>query len=71
MVINRAFAVGVLKDDFLGALVESDFVRREGLFLGMVEALVGVVLPVRPGRHFPRVRRRLASKFSNTRKRCF
>jgi uncharacterized membrane protein (DUF441 family) len=55
----------------LEALVEPDFVRREGLFLGMVEVLVGVVLPVRSGRYFPCVWRRLASKFSNMCKRCF
>jgi hypothetical protein len=71
MVINRGFAVGVLKDEFLLALLEPDFGLRQKLFLGMVEGLLGEVLPVRLGRHFSRVRGCLVGKFSNTRKRCY
>lgn len=71
MVVNRGFAVGVLKDELLGVLLERDNVVKCVRFLAMVEALRGQVLPVRSGRSFPRNKGLFAGKYCNTRKRCY
>jgi len=71
MVVNRGFAVGGLKDEFVGVLLEQDKVRKRERFLAMIEAIRGQVLPVRPDRHFPRNKGFFAGKYSNNRKRYY
>jgi hypothetical protein len=71
MVINRAYAVGVMKDEFIRALLESDIDKRTAMFTGMVNEIQKQVLPVRPGRHFNRNKSLLSGKYSNTHKRCY
>jgi hypothetical protein len=55
----------------VGVLLEQDSVKKRMRFLAMVEALRGQVLPVRPGRSFPRNKGLFADKYCNTRKRCY
>lgn len=71
MVVNRGFAVGVLKDDLIGVLLESDLGRKWERFFVMIEALRWEVLPVRPDRSFVRRKGRFAGKYCSTRKRCY
>jgi hypothetical protein len=71
MVVNRGFAVGFLKDEFVGILLESDNVGKRMRFLAMIDALRREVLPVRPDRHFPRNKGLFSGKYCNTRKRCY
>jgi hypothetical protein len=71
MAINRAYAVGVMKDELIKALLEPDEGRKEYLFMQMVDDIQRHVLPVRPGRHFPRHKGNFAGKYSNTHKRCY
>ena len=71
MVVNRGFAVGVLKDDLIGVLLESDLGRKWERFFVMIEALRWEVLPVRPDRSFVCRKGRFAGKYCSTRKRCY
>jgi len=71
MAINRAYAVGVMKDDFIKAILEPDRDKKSDLFMRMVSEIQEHVLPVRPGRHYPRRKGNFAGKYSNTYKRCY
>jgi hypothetical protein len=71
MVINKAYAVGVMKDEFIKIVLEPDIEKKRDKMLNMVEEIQKHLLPVRPGRHFERHKGNLAGKFSNTRKRCY
>jgi len=71
MAINRAYAVGVMKDDFIKALLEPDQDKKKELFMSMVSEIQQNVLPVRPERHYPRPKGNFAGKYSNTHKRCY
>jgi len=71
IVINKAYAVGIMKDCLVKALLEPDRVRKEELFMQMVSEIQDNVLPVRPGRKYARPKGRFASKYSNTHKRCY
>ncbi|MCL2477101.1 transposase, partial [Candidatus Bathycorpusculum sp.] len=71
MVVNRGFAIGVLKDELVGVLLETNGVRKRERFLAMIEMLKMQVLPVRPDRSFVRNKGNFAGKYCNTRKRCY
>jgi len=71
MVVNRGFAVGVLKDELILVVLDPDRVRGEARFLAMVSLVERQVLPVRPDRHFPRNKGNFAGKYCNTHKRCY
>jgi len=71
MVINRGFAVGVLKDELIGVLLEVDLEVKRVRFFAMIESLRREVLPVLPDRHFARNKGNFAGKYCNTRKRCY
>ena len=71
MVINRAYAVGVMKDELINALLEPDEDKKKEIFALMIDEILENVLPVRPGRHFKRRKGNFAGKFPNNRKRCY
>jgi len=72
MAINRAYAVGVMKDELIKALLEPDIDKRSIIFMRMVDEIKKQVLPVRPGRHYPRRNGYCASEnYPNTHKRCY
>jgi hypothetical protein len=71
MAINKAYAVGIMKDNLVKALLEPDSDKKSDIFMRMIEDIQDNVLPVRPGRHFERTKGVLAGKYSNTHKRCF
>lgn len=70
MAVNRSFAIGILKDLLITAIL-ADSDRKEELFKQMVSETKSEVLPVRHGRQFKRTKGVLAGKYSNSRKRCF
>ena len=71
MAINKAYAVGVMKDELIRVVLEPDIKKKRAKMLKMVEEIQKQVLPVRPGRHFPRHKGNFAGKFSNNHKRCY
>jgi len=71
MAINRSFAIGILKDTLISAILAETAEKKDALFAQMVEDTMQEVLPVRPGRQFQRTKGVLAGKFSNTRKRNY
>jgi hypothetical protein len=71
MVINKAYAVGVMKDEFIEIVLEPDIEIKRAKMLSMVEEIQKQVLYVRYGRHYPRHKGNYAGKFPNTRKRCY
>lgn len=68
---NRRVAIGILKDDMIRALLEDDPDAKELLFMRMYKDILGNVVPVRPGRSYPRRKGLSASKFPVTHKRSF
>jgi len=71
MVINCAFAIGILKDMLINAILAKSAEDKEKLFRQMIEEAKSEVLPVRPNRQFNRSKGTLAGKFANSRKRVF
>ena len=71
MAINRAYAVGVMKDELVRALLEIDKDKKASIFTNMVSEIQRHVLPVRPKRHYPRAKGVSANKYPNTNKRCY
>lgn len=72
MTVNRSFALGVVKDELLGMIMAGDDERDETM-ARIVEELRGCLVPVRPGRSYPRdgVDGHYAGKYGNTHKRVF
>jgi hypothetical protein len=71
MVINKAYAVSIMKDNLVKALLEPDTDRKAYLFSLMIAEIQKNVLPVRPGRHFNHKKGLSSSKYSNTHKRSY
>jgi hypothetical protein len=71
MAINKSYAVGIMKDNLVKALLEPDLDKKTEIFTQMLADIQKNVLPVRPGRHFARTKGVLAGKYSNSRKRCY
>ena len=71
MAINRAYAVGVMKDELVKALLETDKDKKTRIFTTMVSEIQSHVLPVRPDRHYPRKKGVTANKYPNSHKRCY
>ena len=72
MAINKAYAVGVMKEKLVKALLEPDKDKKSELFLSMIDEIQENVLPVRPGRSYYRNTKGTRScKYSNTHKRCY
>ena len=71
MAINRSFAIGVIKDLLIKAIISKSAKKKTSLFNQMIEETKTEVLPVRHGRSFSRSKGQRAAKFSNSRKRVF
>ena len=69
--INKSFAIGILKDMLIKAILTNDPKRKDALFKEMIAEVKREVLPIRPGRHFNRTKGVLCGKYSNTHKRSF
>jgi hypothetical protein len=71
MAVNKTYAVGVLKEDFVKALLEPDFDKRRQIFNRMIAEIKEHVLPVRPDRHYERNKNLSHVKYPTTHKRSF
>ena len=71
MVINQTVSIGILKNDFIFIIMESDYEKKNILFQNLYDEISGNLVPVRPGRQYSRTKGNLAAKYSNSHKRAF
>jgi hypothetical protein len=73
MAVNKTYAVGVLKEDLIIALLERDFDQRTKMFEAMAAEIQSNLVPIRPDRHCERRKHNgnLSGKYSNTHKRSY
>ena len=71
MMINRTLSIGILKNDLIYILLETDERKQDELFQQIYEDISKNLVPIRPGRHYHRTKGQLAGKYSNTHKRAY
>lgn len=71
MTVNKTYAVGVLKEELIRAVLEKDPHKKSVMFHQMVAELKKNLIPIRNGRHYKRTKGNLAAKYSNTHKRSY
>ena len=71
MAVNRSYAIGILKDMLIAAILTVSPQSKALLFRQMVSEAQNEVLPVRPNRHYNRSIGLFAGKYSNSRKRSY
>ena len=68
--VNKNILVGKLKYQLIELLLEDDSDKRAAMFQRLQAALVRNVVPVIPGRSFPRRKKNGANKYSKSKRRC-
>ena len=71
MMINRTISIGILKNDLIYILLETDDNKKNQLFQQLYDDISQNLVPVRPERHYHRTKGQLAGKYSNTHKRAY
>lgn len=71
MMVNRTLSIGILKNDLIYILLETDAQRQDKLFKQIYEDISKNPVPIRPDRHYHRTKGQLAGKYSNTHKRAY
>lgn len=71
MMINRALSIGILKNDLIYILLETDAQKQDRLFQQIYEDISKNLVPIWPDRHYHRTKGQLAGKYSNTHKRAY
>ncbi len=71
MMINRTVSIGILKNDLIYILLETDAQKQDKLFQQIYEDISKNLVPIRPDRHYHRTKGQLAGKYSNTHKRAY
>lgn len=71
MQINRNIAIGTMKGELIHLILEDDPGGRMRIMDEIVSEIKDNLLPVRKDRNYDRSCGKLASKYSNTKKRCF
>ena len=71
MMINQTVSIGILKNDLIYILLETDDQKKNILFQQIYEDISKNLVPIRPDRHYTRTKGRLAGKYSNTHKRAY
>ena len=71
MMINQTVSIGILKNDLIYILLETDDQKKNILFQQIYEDISKNLVPIRPDRHYTRTKWRLAGKYSNTHKRAY
>ena len=71
MMINRTVSIGILKNDLIYILLETDAQKQDKLFQQIYEDISQNLVPIRPDRHYHRTKGQLAGKYSNTHKRAY
>ena len=71
MMINQTVSIGILKNNLIYILLETDNQKKNILFQQIYEDISKNLVPIRPDRHYTRTKGRLAGKYSNTHKRAY
>lgn len=71
MMVNRTLSIGILKNDLIYILLETDAQKQDKLFQQIYEDISKNLVPIRPDRHYHRTKGQLAGKYSNTHKRAY
>ena len=71
MMINQTVSIGILKNDLIYILLETDEKKKSMLFQQIYEDISKNLVPIRPDRHYKRTKGQLAGKYSNTHKRAY
>ena len=71
MMVNRTLGIGILKNDLIYILLETDARKQDRLFHQIYEDISKNLVPIRPDRHYHRTKGQLAGKYSNTHKRAY
>lgn len=71
MAINQTLSIGILKNDLIYVLLETDAQKQDRLFQQIYEDISKNLVPIRPDRHYQRTKGQLAGKYSNTHKRAY
>lgn len=71
MAINKTYAVGVMKEGLIRAILEKDPDKKGKMFMGMISEIQSNILPVRPGRQYERITKNKNGKYYNTHKRAY
>ena len=71
MMINQTVSIGILKNDLIYILLETDGQKKNMLFQQIYEDISKNLVPIRPDRHYTRTKGQLAEKYSNTHKRAY
>ncbi len=71
MMVNRTLSIGILKNDLIYILLETDAQKQDRLFQQIYEDISKNLVPIRPDRHYHRTKGQLAGKYSNTHKRAY
>ena len=70
MMSNQTVSIGILKNDLIYILLETDGQKKNMLFQQINEDISKNLVPIRPDRHYTRTKGQLAGKYSNTHKRA-
>ena len=71
MMVSRTLGIGILKNDLICILPETDRQKQDRLFRQIYEDIRKNPVPVRPDRHYHRTKGQPAGKYSNTHKRAY
>lgn len=71
MMVNRILSIGILKNDLIYILLETDAQKQDKLFQQIYEDISKNLVPIRPDCHYHRTKGQLAGKYSNTHKRAY
>ena len=71
MMINQTVSIGILKNDLIYILLETNEKKKSMLFQQIYEDISKNLVPIRPDRHYKRTKGQLAGKYSNTHKRAY
>lgn len=71
MAVNQTISIGILKNDLIFIIMESDPDKKNALFQNLYDEISSNLVPVRPDRLYSRTNGKLAARFSNTHKRAF
>ena len=71
MMVNRTVSIGILKNDRIDILLETDQKKKEQLFQQLYDDISQNLVPTRPDRYYHRTKGQLAGKYSNTHKRAY
>lgn len=71
MMVNRTVSIGILKNDLIYILLETDDKKKELLLQQIYDDISQNLVPIRPNRHYHRTKGQLAGKYSNTHKRAY